>query len=143
MTTVISAYDDRQLAQQAMVALREEGFEESAARILESKGTALADELAEHGFEEADAQAYTRAAEEGRTLVLARVSEEEADRATSILNRVGASGEQGRAGAVPIVEEELSVGKAKRATGGVRVTSSVTETPVEESVTLREERVEA
>ena len=41
------------------------------------------------------------------------------------------------------VEEELSVGKRKVATGGVRVTSSVSETPVEESVTLREEQVEA
>lgn len=146
MTTVISAYDDRKLAEKAIAALREEGFEEGAARILEAEGTTLADELAERGFEEADARAYARAAEEGRTLVLASVPEEEADQAVSVLDRVATGGEGaegGRAGSVPIVEEELSVGKAKRATGGVRVTSSVTETPVEETVTLREERVEA
>ena len=44
---------------------------------------------------------------------------------------------------MPIVEEELVVGKAKLATGGVRVTSSVEELPVEETVTLRDERVSA
>ncbi len=44
---------------------------------------------------------------------------------------------------VPVVEEGLEVGKREVATGGVRVTSSVSERPVEETVTLREERVEA
>ncbi len=44
---------------------------------------------------------------------------------------------------VPVVEEGLEVGKREVATGGVRVTSSVSERPVEETVTLREEHVEA
>jgi stress response protein YsnF len=44
---------------------------------------------------------------------------------------------------VPVVEEGLSVGKRQVATGGVRVTSRVVETPVEQTVRLREERVEA
>ena len=42
-----------------------------------------------------------------------------------------------------VVEEELSVGKRKTANGGVRVTSSVSERPVTETVTLREEHVGA
>ncbi len=41
------------------------------------------------------------------------------------------------------VEEELAVGKREVATGGVRVTTSVSETPVERTVTLREESVTA
>ena len=41
------------------------------------------------------------------------------------------------------VEEELTVGKRKAATGGVRVTTHVSERPVEETVTLREEKVAA
>ena len=41
------------------------------------------------------------------------------------------------------VEEELSVSKRKAATGGVRVTTNVSEKPVEETVTLREEQVSA
>ncbi|HEY0080446.1 MAG TPA: DUF2382 domain-containing protein [Pyrinomonadaceae bacterium] len=43
--------------------------------------------------------------------------------------------------AVPVVEEQLEVGKREVERGGVRVQSRVTETPVEENVELREERV--
>ena len=41
------------------------------------------------------------------------------------------------------VEEELAVGKREAVTGGVRVTTSVSEKPVEQTVTLREEKVTA
>ena len=40
------------------------------------------------------------------------------------------------------IEEQLSVGKSKVASGGVRVTTHVSEQPVEQTVTLREEQVE-
>ncbi len=43
---------------------------------------------------------------------------------------------------VPIVEEELRVGKRTIERGGVRIHSYVEEVPVEESVRLREEKVE-
>jgi len=43
--------------------------------------------------------------------------------------------------AIPVVEEELRVGKRRVAAGGVRVHSRVTEKPVQEQVQLREERV--
>jgi uncharacterized protein (TIGR02271 family) len=43
---------------------------------------------------------------------------------------------------IPIVEERLSVGKRETAHGRVRVRSYVVETPVQEEVTLREERVQ-
>jgi len=42
---------------------------------------------------------------------------------------------------LPVVEEELQVGKREVQHGGVRVYSHVTETPVQEQVKLREERV--
>ncbi|SAL88056.1 Stress response protein YsnF [Caballeronia arvi] len=42
--------------------------------------------------------------------------------------------------AFPVVRESLDVGKREVQTGGVRVYSRVTETPVRESVSLREER---
>lgn len=42
---------------------------------------------------------------------------------------------------LPVVEEELQVGKREVESGGVRVRSHVIERPVEESVRLREERV--
>jgi uncharacterized protein (TIGR02271 family) len=43
--------------------------------------------------------------------------------------------------AIPVVEEELQVGKRRVLRGGVRVYSRVIEQPVEESVNLQEERV--
>ena len=48
-----------------------------------------------------------------------------------------------KAGTIQEVREELNVGTRKVATGGVRVTSSVSEVPVEQTVTLREEEVSA
>ena len=48
-----------------------------------------------------------------------------------------------KVGTLQEVREELTVGTRKVATGGVRVTSSVSEVPVEETVTLREEEVSA
>jgi uncharacterized protein (TIGR02271 family) len=44
-------------------------------------------------------------------------------------------------GVIPVIEEQLSVGKREVEGGGVRVESRVEERPVEETVTLREERV--
>lgn len=43
---------------------------------------------------------------------------------------------------LPVVEEELRVGKRQVERGGVRVYSKVVDTPVEDTVTLREEHVE-
>lgn len=45
-------------------------------------------------------------------------------------------------GAIPVVREELNVGKRSATTGGVRVYSRVVESPVEESVELRSEHVD-
>jgi len=42
---------------------------------------------------------------------------------------------------IPIIEENLEVGKREVKTGGVRVRSRIVERPVEESLRLREERV--
>ncbi len=67
--------------------------------------------------------------------IVTRTSEDDEDR--------GGSGRAERRETVPVVEEGLEVGKRRVAAGGVRVTSSVSERPVEETVTLREERVEA
>jgi uncharacterized protein (TIGR02271 family) len=42
---------------------------------------------------------------------------------------------------VPVVEEQLEVGKRQVSRGGVRINSQIVEEPVEESVSLREERL--
>jgi len=47
-----------------------------------------------------------------------------------------------REAVIPVVEEELQVGKRKVQKGGVRVETTVTETPVEEKISLHEEHVD-
>ncbi len=53
------------------------------------------------------------------------------------MNREGKTGDV----TLPVIEEQLQVGKRAVESGGVRVHSRVTEKPVEETVTLREEEV--
>jgi uncharacterized protein (TIGR02271 family) len=52
-----------------------------------------------------------------------------------------ASANASREVSVPVVEEQLQVGKREVERGGVRLQTHVTETPVEENVDLREEHV--
>lgn len=59
------------------------------------------------------------------------------DQTKKELQTFGAQGEV----ALPVIEEQLQVGKRAVNRGGVRVISRVTERPVEETVTLREEQV--
>ena len=56
--------------------------------------------------------------------------------------RTQATGRQVGEEHIPIVEEQLAVGKREVSRGGVRVRSYVKETPVEEQVRLREEHVD-
>ena len=60
-----------------------------------------------------------------------------ASASSSNTTRRAASGEE----VIPVVEEKLRVGKRDVSHGRVRIRSYVVETPVEEQVTLREERV--
>jgi stress response protein YsnF len=149
-TTLVNTYEDKTIAGRAIRALRDEGFPEGDIKILQGGTDALVSELVKRGFDEDEARGLADAAEQGKTLLAALVSEDKADHAASIMDRFEAQEEgqdkrreTGFAESVPIVEEGLVVGKAKFATGGVRVTSSVEELPVEETVTLREERVSA
>lgn len=143
MTSIIGAYDDRALADKAVAALRKEGFENGDIQILKGDRKKLMATLAEHGFDEEDARAYVDAAGDGKVLLVASVSEDQAENAERIMGSFEAGEESGErsAGPVPVVEEELSVGKSRVANGGARVTSSTTETPVEEAVTLQDETV--
>jgi uncharacterized protein (TIGR02271 family) len=56
--------------------------------------------------------------------------------------RTDLSGTSGRDEVIPVVEEQLHVGKREVGHGRVRIQSRVVERPVQEQVTLREERVE-
>lgn len=104
---------------------------------------------------------YSKVAE-GRSIVTVHAkSADEADDAADILDEYGAinidddakygaasmsadtqSGQStGETTSIPVIEEQLQVGKKTVETGGVRLRSRIVERPVEESLRLREERV--
>lgn len=56
-------------------------------------------------------------------------------------NQTAPAGKDQQQVAIPVIEEELKVGKREVQRGGVRVFQRVTETPVHESIGLREEHV--
>ena len=112
------------------------------------------------GIDEADAKTYVEHIGRGGTLVTVRASDGMAAQVEYILEHgegrvatgtaapVAAAVATGRAAAVSgpndkieVVKEDLVVGKREVEQGGVRVTTRVVETPVEEQVSLREERV--
>lgn len=109
-----------------------------------------------------DRYAYEEGIRRGGTLLVADVDDRSVNEATQILERTNSidldersnqwrsqgwdySQETARGrddAAIPIVEEQLVVGKREVDRGGARLRSYVTETPVHEQVRLRNERVE-
>jgi len=57
-------------------------------------------------------------------------------------NRLGSTGAAESERAIPIIEENLQVGKQEVETGGARISSRIVEQEVEENITLREEHVQ-
>jgi uncharacterized protein (TIGR02271 family) len=145
-TTVIGTIESSKAAQALVNELVEAGLEQQDIAVLDGNGPEkeIVASIVERGFDEDDAKGYAQAARGGKTLIVAQAPDQKLDQAVAIIERHEeggeASKEQGET--VQEVEEELAVGKRKAATGGARVTTSVSEKPVEETVTLREERVE-
>jgi uncharacterized protein (TIGR02271 family) len=115
-----------------------------------------------------DADRYTRAGRSNTVVTVHTTSDYEAKRAADLLDDFGAIGideadtdpaytnDNYRATSdatttdrrdtdttrkIPVVEENLEVGKREVETGGVRVRSRIVEKPVEENLRLRQERV--
>jgi uncharacterized protein (TIGR02271 family) len=104
-----------------------------------------------------DRQKYSDGLRRGAVLLAAEASgKKDADRIRRILEEAARHGVPGQAFArageldgrtideqrVPLVEEELRIGKREVARGGARVQSHVREVPAEASVTLKQERLE-
>ena len=145
-TTVIGTIASSKAAQALVSELVEAGLKKQDIAVLDGNGPEkqIVAQIVERGFDEDDAKGYAQAARGGKTLIVAQAPDQKLNEAVAIIERHEEGGEarkeQGET--VQEVEEELAVGKRKAATGGVRVTTSVSEKPVEQTVTLREERVE-
>ncbi|HJU04328.1 MAG TPA: YsnF/AvaK domain-containing protein [Nitrospiraceae bacterium] len=112
------------------------------------------------GLTEDESRDYLEGMRRGGTIVSVRADDTRVDRVLDIMEEHGAvdieersaqwrqtagstvsrAPEQGQV-TIPVVEEELQVGKREVQRGGVRVYSRVTDNPVEETVRLRDERV--
>jgi stress response protein YsnF len=103
-----------------------------------------------------DRQNYENAVQRGNILLSVDTADRDIDRVAEILDRHSpldvhtedagtaargskVAGEQSKS--IPVVEEDLNVGKRSVVRGGVRVYSRLTSQPVEETVRLREEKV--
>lgn len=113
--------------------------------------------------EDPDRAGYEKALQTGHVVLRVDARENQLDTVEEILNRhspvdvheqagatqsyaaasgaAGAGAATAQTGSIPVVEEELQVGKRRVLRGGVRVYSRVIEEPVQESVNLQEERV--
>jgi uncharacterized protein (TIGR02271 family) len=116
--------------------------------------------LSSIGVPRADAQHYEEALHRGHALVSASTSDQRIDEAVDIMSHhkildiheqmrswntaddKKRSLQSGEEATLPVIEEEIRVGKREVERGGVRVRAHVTETPVDETVNLREEHVE-
>ena len=112
--------------------------------------------LANVGVPEEHAHYYAEGVRRGGTLVTVRAeTDADATCAQRVMQQHGAvdieqrgsqwreqgwNGKFGEGEVLPVVKEELAVGKRKVAKGAVRARSKVVEKPVEETVALREER---
>lgn len=161
-TSVIGLFETYRTAQQVVTALVKAGCEENAIEILGTEddrhntpnAKAVVEELVNRGYPKDRARRYAEAVQHGGALVTADTPDDQTEQAVAIMgrhhvmtpdellqasqNQRQSEPEEQRAQAV---EEELQVGKRQTATGK-RLTTKVTEQPVEEQVTLHEERIE-
>ena len=144
--TVIGTIESPKAARKLIDELVEAGFRDRDVEILEGDEDELVAEIVGRGFAKEDARGYAEAAGRGKTVVAARAPEAKAPEAAAIIERYetagGESSQEERGETAQEIEEQLSVGKRKVTTGGVRLTTSVSERPVQKTVSLREEQVE-
>ncbi|EMR03563.1 YsnF/AvaK domain-containing protein [Cesiribacter andamanensis] len=103
-----------------------------------------------------DATNHTEVARRNSVVTVHAQDKREAQQAAAILDQFGAldanehaaryrsgnqAGSQGTDKTIPIIEENVEVGKKEVTTGGVRLRSRIIEKPIEETLRLREEHV--
>jgi len=146
-TTVIGTIETTKIAHKLIDELVKAGFKNKDVQILQGDQDEIVAEIVERGFDKSDASGYAKAVRSGKTVVAAAVAEDKAAKAAAIFERYETAADEEDAEleeetTLVEVEETLAVGKSKGVTGGVRATTHVSETPVEKTVTLREEHVE-
>lgn len=164
--TVVGVFDDRVEAESARQDLIAAGLRSEQVNITASPQSGQ-ERPADHswwdnvkdafGFgSEEEGYAYREAARHGGVIVSVNTADENANDVAEILSHHGPidlekrveewrareSAPTAEEQRIPVIEEELRVGKRLISKGGVRIHSHVTERPVQENVELREEHVD-
>lgn len=171
MTNIIGLYDDPGMVRQVINELVNAGLHQEDIEVMGGDARSdqdLEQHIAELGVESRNAHAYAEAVRHGKAVLNARTSDEQADRVLEILNRNGArniqdvaeelerqggqqtrqaqgrqqQGENEQTEAISEVEEQMRVEKRQTLQGGMRVKTTVSEQPVEETVRLKEEKID-
>lgn len=168
--TVVGLFERLSDAQAAMRDLENAGFQRDNVTFVQHAERGLSSRLTSAAIPQQDAQIYADGVEQGGGLILLQaLADRDAERAADILDRyqvvdlgtrkgdyqrmslerssantgmANSNLYEGGAVAIPIIEEDLRIGKRAVDAGGVRVNTRVEEMPVSEQVTLREEVVE-
>ena len=165
---VVGLFDNADRAAAVVQELTSRGFRRDQIDLTTSQSLGSSNDLHGHitrlGAPAREAQFWTQGVHSGGTLLSVHTTEDRADEAMDILDRMGArslqdaavTGTSAAAGGtsavgvthatagetvIPVVEEQITVGKRQVQRGGVRVLTRLTEVPVQEQVTLREEHV--
>ena len=152
--TVINVFEKSE-AEKVVNELEKDGFARKDINVVTNDADTknLIDRLTNESVPKEEAKYYAEGFNAGKTLVYVKADDAQAQRAVAVMQRhsmaqSGTTGKsdmnrEGKTGDVtlPVIEEQLQVGKRAVESGGVRVHSRVTEKPVEETVTLREEEV--
>jgi len=168
--TVIGLFSSHSEAERAVQELGSAGFARKDIEVMEGNSTgavpgANVGNLVRMGVPQEEVRHYSESLARGRTVVALKTDETRGQQAVVIFERCGAkdldqrqsgaesvsaamsqapragSSSQSEAARIPVVEEELQVGKREIQRGGVRVYSHISEQPVEKEVSLRQEHV--
>lgn len=165
ITTVLCLFHTREHAQEALGDLQRSEIPPNSISVIgshSSSSDAVGQSLSalqQLGLPERDVRLLSDGLNAGGTIIVVSGPEAYTDTAEDIFSKHRAAqvdekviaddmGRQAAAGVgtgadevvIPVVEEEIQVGKRQVRRGGVRVYSRVLETPVEETVVLEEER---
>ena len=166
--TIVAVFASRQEAERVAQTLEREGVDRRHIRIADTSTRQQYERESERGGERrsggfwswlfgtdetdawnSDVDYYSEGLGRGGAVLTVDADDAQAVRVQQLLEaqgaRVEAGGRQQASGGgeqvLPVVEEQLRIGKRAVTRGGVRIYTRVTERPVEEDVRLREERV--
>jgi uncharacterized protein (TIGR02271 family) len=169
--TIVSLFDDQEKAQTVVRELANAGFAQSDIHCItrdgqSTYGSDIASRLMRAGVPTEEVRHYASEVETGKSVLVLKAPDQAVQSAVTVLERYGAKDLDQRRGAamarvsgsgttgssddrdrststaIPVVEEELKVGKRQVTAGGVRIYTTMSEQPVEQDVSLRREHIE-